>query len=52
MSTAPVIEEAGGVITDWQGVPLTMQSARQVIAAGSIELHQQAVALIAAGMKA
>lgn len=47
LALAPVIEEAGGVITDWQGAPLTMHSAGRVVAAGDAELHAQAVALLA-----
>lgn len=43
----PVVEEAGGVITDWQGRPLTLASGEQAIAAATPELHKQALALIA-----
>jgi fructose-1,6-bisphosphatase/inositol monophosphatase family enzyme len=39
----PVIEGAGGVITDWQGEALTMESSGQVLAAANPALHQQAV---------
>ena len=39
----PVIESAGGVITDWQGEPLTLKSRGDVIAAASAKLHQQAI---------
>ena len=34
MALVPVIEGAGGVMTDWQGRPLTAASAGQVVAAG------------------
>lgn len=39
----PVIQGAGGIITDWQGNPLTLQSKGDVIAAASAELHQKAL---------
>ena len=35
----PVIEAAGGVITDWQGRPLGLNSSGSVLAAGSPDLH-------------
>ncbi|NPD16754.1 histidinol-phosphatase [Xinfangfangia sp. D13-10-4-6] len=46
MTLAPIIEEAGGVITDWQGRPLTLASGEQVIAAATHELHREALALL------
>lgn len=42
----PVIEGAGGVITDWDGAALTMFSGKTVVAAANLELHQQALALL------
>ncbi len=36
-----LITEAGGVITDWQGAPLTMQSNGRVIVAATRELHRE-----------
>lgn len=39
-----VVEGAGGIITDWQGNPLTMESDGRVIAAASPELHQMLLA--------
>ena len=39
-----VIEAAGGIVTDWQGGPATQGG--QVIAAGSPELHRQALDLL------
>jgi inositol-phosphate phosphatase / L-galactose 1-phosphate phosphatase / histidinol-phosphatase len=42
----PIIEGAGGVITDWEGKPLTLSSGAQVLAAGDARLHQQALDLI------
>jgi histidinol phosphatase-like enzyme (inositol monophosphatase family) len=42
----PVVEAAGGVITDWQGQPLGMQSAGDVVACSSPALHRQALSLL------
>lgn len=43
----PIIEGAGGVITDWQGKPLHLHSDSQVLAASQREVHAQALALLA-----
>lgn len=48
----PIIEGAGGAITDWQGRPLTLQSGPQIVAAGDPQLHAQALALIDAAVGA
>jgi inositol-phosphate phosphatase/L-galactose 1-phosphate phosphatase/histidinol-phosphatase len=42
----PVVEGAGGVITDWQGAPLTMESDGRVAAAGDRRVHDQALILL------
>ena len=42
----PVIEGAGGIISDWDGEPLTITSGRLVIAAGSVGCHQEALKLL------
>lgn len=47
LALSPVIHEAGGVITDWQGRPLSLNSGEQVIAAATPELHREALALVA-----
>lgn len=39
----PIIEGAGGVITDWQGKPLTLASEGQVLAAGDARVHAEAL---------
>jgi inositol-phosphate phosphatase/L-galactose 1-phosphate phosphatase/histidinol-phosphatase len=44
----PVVQGAGGVITDWSGAPLTTSSAGDVVAAATPELHRQALTLLAA----
>jgi histidinol phosphatase-like enzyme (inositol monophosphatase family) len=42
----PLIEGAGGVVTDWQGQPITLASGSQVLAAGDPARHREALALI------
>ncbi len=42
----PVVEGAGGVMTDWNGKPLTIASDGRVIAAANKELHEQALRII------
>ncbi|AKM31665.1 histidinol-phosphatase [Pandoraea faecigallinarum] len=46
LAVAPVVEAAGGVITDWEGKPLTLTSQGQVLAAANAELHAAALACI------
>ncbi|WP_206612714.1 inositol monophosphatase family protein [Paenirhodobacter populi] len=43
----PVIEGAGGIITDWAGRPLTLESTGRVLAAGDRRCHAEALDLIA-----
>lgn len=43
---AGVIEEAGGIITDWQGKALTYGSDGRVVTAATPELHEQLVGLL------
>ena len=43
----PLIEGAGGIITDWQGRAITLASGSQVLAAGDAARHADALALIA-----
>ncbi len=45
----PVVQGAGGVITDWQGGALTMDSVGQVLACGSAKLHAEAVRILNGG---
>jgi len=42
----PVVEGAGGVITDWQGKALTIKSNGSVIATASHALHREALAFL------
>ncbi|MBU2964107.1 histidinol-phosphatase [Amphritea sp. 2_MG-2023] len=45
MALIPVIEGAGGIITDWNGNPLNNNSDGTVIAAATRELHAQALSV-------
>lgn len=47
LALVPVIEGAGGCISDWQGKPLDLHSDGRVIAAGTPSLHEQAITLLA-----
>lgn len=47
LALRPIIEGAGGKISTWDGKPLTMQDYESVIAAGSTELHQAALLILA-----
>lgn len=42
----PILEGAGGIITDWRGRPLTLDSGPQVLAAGDARRHAAALDLI------
>jgi len=42
----PVVEGAGGIITDWAGEALTLDSDGRVIAAGDARIHAQALSLL------
>ncbi len=47
MALVPVIEGAGGVVTDWQGAALSIESDGRVLAAGDAALHAAARRLLA-----
>lgn len=47
LSLVPVIEGAGGRITDWSGAPLSVESDGRVVAAASDALLAEALAVIA-----
>ena len=40
----PVVESAGGAMTNWEGAPVTLGTDTRVIAAGDAELHRATVA--------
>ena len=42
----PVIEGAGGIITDWEGRKLGVESGDKVLAAGDRRMHEAALALL------
>ena len=42
----PVIEGAGGIITDWRGKPLTLTSGKLIAASGSESCHQEVLACL------
>jgi inositol-phosphate phosphatase / L-galactose 1-phosphate phosphatase / histidinol-phosphatase len=44
----PILAGAGGIITDWAGQPITINSGRQILAAGDPERHVEALALLSA----
>jgi inositol-phosphate phosphatase/L-galactose 1-phosphate phosphatase/histidinol-phosphatase len=46
MALAPVIQGAGGIITDWQGKALHLGSAGEICAAGDTRIHQKALAIL------
>lgn len=46
---AGVIEEAGGIITDWDGVALTYESDGRVVSAATPELHRELINLLSNG---
>ena len=46
LPVVPVVEAAGGVITDWSGAPLSLRSDGRVIAAASPALHDELMRLV------
>ncbi|UGA46065.1 histidinol-phosphatase [Bradyrhizobium quebecense] len=46
MALIPIVEGAGGCMTDWAGRPLTIRSEGHVLAAATPKLHAEALALI------
>ncbi len=44
----PIIEGAGGIITDWQGRPIDLRTGAQILAAGDPARHAEALALVQA----
>lgn len=43
LAMIPIIEEAGGVITDWNGKPLDLRSDGRVVSAATPELHAELI---------
>ncbi len=46
MALVPVVEGAGGIITDWDGKPIKLGSGKQVLAASNRKLHEECLKLI------
>lgn len=46
LSLIPIVEGAGGVISDWQGNALTLHSSGQVLASATAQLHAEILQLI------
>ena len=46
LAMVPIVEEANGVITDWQGKPLDFLSDGRVVSAATPELHTELLALL------
>ena len=46
----PIIAGAGGVVTDWDGQPITLASGPRILAAGDAARHRDALALVQAAM--
>lgn len=46
MALVPIVQGAGGCITDWEGSPLSIRSEGRVLAAATPKLHAEALALI------
>ena len=42
----PIVEGAGGVITDWEGRPINLNSGPRVLAAGNMRRHAAALAVV------
>ena len=48
MALAPIITEAGGLITNWSGEAVSLDSGDCVLAAGDRRCHEAALSLLAA----
>jgi len=46
MALVPVIEGAGGIVTDWNGAPMTRESDGHILAAANRNCHAAALALL------
>jgi len=49
VALAPVVAGAGGVMTDWQGKPIDVNSGGRVIAAGDARVHAEALEILQGG---
>lgn len=49
LALVPIVKNAGGVISDWQGNPLTLTSGSRFLASGDVQVHEQAISILSAG---
>ena len=49
IAVVPVIEAAGGVVTDWQGNPIRPGPLHNVVVAGDARVHEEVLSLLADG---
>ena len=49
LALAPVVEGAGGIITDWSGQPLDLESDGRVLASGDRRVHRAALTALEGG---
>ena len=47
LSWGPVIEGAGGMVSDWHGAPLSLQTGDKILVSGDAGLHDRALARLA-----
>ena len=43
MALVPVIEQAGGIVTDWDGAPVELGKTTSIIASANQILHDEAL---------
>ncbi len=46
LALVPIIEAAGGTITTWDGAPVTLTNFANVLAAGDVALHKEALSFL------
>ena len=46
MALVPIVQQAGGVVTDWQGAPCTIDGDGTILAAANPMLHARALAAL------
>lgn len=46
LAMSPIVQEAGGVITDWSGAPLTLESDGRVVSAATAALHAELLEML------
>ncbi len=50
LAVVPVVEEAGGCITDWGGKPLGLDSDGRILVTATAELHREALEVLRAAV--